>query len=365
VVSYAGKTVLVTGATGFIGGRLAERLVFEHGAEVRALIRDWGQGVWLTRLPVTLIEGDINHRHSLDRAMAGCEIVFHCVGVGGTLDTCLETNVEGTRKVLEAAEAAGVKRVVYLSTSAVHGPNPPENADERAALVRTGWAYGDTKIAAEELIVAFTREHSLPVVILRPTFVWGPRSPWFTVDPIQQILRDTWPLVDHGTGTCHAVHVDNLVDAILLAGQSPAADGQAFLITDDQPSTWANFFLSYARMVGKTSLASVSSKWTRFYPVRKLDQLFDWILQLLSDHMPDVEPLRFSFRVAHFAVRRIRKVAGTQAVFSDWDLVKYARQGRLNTSKAREVLGYRPSVSISEGMRQTEEWLRDQRIIPG
>lgn len=363
MVSYGGKRVLVTGATGFIGGRLAERLVFEHHAEVRTLIRDWRRGVWLTRLPVEVVEGDVAKRESLDKAMAGCEIVFHCVGVGGDPGTCTETNVTGTRHVLEAAAACGVKQVVYLSSVVVHGPSPVEDADERAPLVRTGNAYGDSKIAAEEAIAEFTRAHPLPVVILRPTFVWGPRSEWFTVDPIRQIVSGTWQLVDGGTGTCNAVYVDNLVDAILLAGQTRAAAGEAFLITDDQPSTWADFFGEYARMVGKSALPSVTSKWVMSSAIRNVDRAFATSLQLLDNHWPAREPWRFSFRAAHYGIRRVRRVLGTQTCFGVWDLLKYARQGVLSSSKAKTVLGYRPSVSIAEGMRETERWLRDQRLI--
>jgi nucleoside-diphosphate-sugar epimerase len=364
MVSYANKRVFVTGATGFIGGRLAERLVVEHGADVRTLIRDLRQAVWLSRLPVTFVMGDVTHRDSLEQGMVGCDVVFHCVGVGGTVETCHETNVNGTRNVLDAAKAAGVSRVVYLSSSAVHGPNPPENADEGAPVVRTGAPYGDSKIAAEEVIAAFSRQSSSPsVVILRPTFVWGPRSDWYAVDQIHQLRQGTWQLVDQGRGTCHAVYVDNLVDAMLLAGQSTGAAGRPFLITDDQPITWAEFFQSFARMINVSTIPSVSSKWVRLYPVRKLDFLFDRMLGLLDAHMPNVEPFRFLFRASHYGIRKIRKAVGSQTGFGDWDLLKYARRGRLNTSSARTVLGYAPGISIAEGMRQTEQWLRDQRIV--
>jgi nucleoside-diphosphate-sugar epimerase len=362
-VSYANKKVLVTGATGFIGGRLAERLVFEHGGEVRALVRDWRKAVWLSRLPVTIVEGDVTDRPSLDRAMAGCDVVFHCVGVGGNETTCRAVNVQGTANVLEAALTAGVKQVVYLSSHAVLGPNPPANAGDHTPMVRTGSAYGDSKVDAEEVVAAFTARHTLPVVILRPTFVWGPRSEWFTVYPIQQIKGRAWQLVNRGRGTCHAVYVDNLVTAMLLAGEKPQAAGEAFLITDDQPWTWGDFFLSYARMLGKRSLPSVSPRWVRTSAANKLDRVFGRTYGFLESNLPTLEPFRFAMRVVNFGIKHVRLAAGTHTDLPEWDLVKYARRGPLDTSKARDLLHYRPSVSVRDGMRQTEEWLRAHGVI--
>lgn len=363
MVTHVGKTILITGATGFIGGRLAERLVFEHGCEVRALVRDWRKAVWLSRLPLTVVEGDVTIPSSLQRAMQGCDIVFHCVGVGGSAEACQQTNVQGTLNVLEAAVAAGVTRVVYLSSHAVLGPNPPADAGDGSPMVRTGAAYGDSKVAAEEAIAEFRRGNPLDVVILRPTFVWGPRSEWFTVHPVRQMRQNAWQLVNRGSGTCHAVYVDNVVDAMLIAARAPNVAGEAFLITDDSPCTWADFFLNYARMLGKPSLPSVYPPLVRSRAVKALDRLLVRTSNSLEYRMPRLEPFRFACRLTVFGIRHFRRLVGTHTDLGEWDLVKYARRAPLDTAKARSVLGYRPSTSLAEGMRQTEVWLRDQRII--
>lgn len=358
MVDYTGKRVLVTGGTGFIGGRLAERLCFEHGAEVVVLLRDWRRAVWASRLPARLVEGDVTDPVSTLRAMDGCQLVFHCA-MGD-----LRTNRDGTRNVLEAADKAGVQRVVHLSTIGVHGPNPPENADETAPMKSVGDSYGDSKIAAEQVIADFTRAHGLPVVRLRPTFVWGPRSEGFTLEPIRQIRAGTWQLVDQGLGTCHALYVDNLVDAILLAGVVPGIEGEAFLITDGEPCTWADFFMAYARMVGVPSLPSVSSKKLTAHPVRRLDQAFARLHDALGERMPRLQPFRICFRGGRYVIRKIRRLFGPVPNFRDWDLIKYGRRGQLNISKAKQRLGYAPRIPRAEGMRQVELWLRDQKLIP-
>lgn len=365
MVDYKAKSILVTGATGFIGGRLAERLAFESQAEVRLLVHDWRHAVWVSRLHAQLMEGDVTRPDSLAKAIHGCEVVFHCAGVGGSPETCQRINRDGTRHVLEAALAANVRRVVYLSSVAVHGPNPPENADESAPLVRTGNAYGDSKIDAEETISSFAKGHALGVVILRPTFVWGPRSQYFSIAPVRQILAGTWRLVDQGLGTCHAVYVDNLVDAMLLAGVSPDVDGAAFLIADDPPCSWADFFLAYAAMVGVRSVPSISATGLKDRAARRLNRALGRFHDFLGDHLPGFEPARLSCRATRLLLRRGRRVLfGSAPDFSEWDLSKYARRGTLNINKAREQLGYIPRISRSEGMRLTEAWLRDQRIIP-
>src|SRR5262249_10501566 len=159
-----------------------------------------------------------------------------------------------------------------------------------------GDAYGDSKIAAEQVIADFIGTHHLGVVILRPTFVWGPRSEGFTLEPIRQIRAGTWQLVDQGLGSCHALYIDNLLDAILLAGVVPGINGEAFLSTDDEPGTWAEFFMAYARMLGVASLPSISSKKDESHPLRRLDRALTCVHGALGRRMPSLQPFRLGFR---------------------------------------------------------------------
>ena len=360
MVGYSGRRILITGGTGFVGGRLAERLALEERAKVRVLVHDWSKAVWASRADVELVQGDIRDIDLVAQAMQGCEIVFHCVGVGGSPDNCRSINVEGTRNVLKAAVDAGVERVIHLSSIAVHGPNPPNNADERDEFRFTGSPYGDSKVMAEQVVWQFWQEKRLAVVVVRPTFVWGPRSAGFTVGPVNRMKLGRWYLVDSGRGACHAVYIDNLVDALLLAGSNPAAAGEAFLITDESRCTWAEFFGHYARMLDLKKVPSVRSGFARFtMPVA------DFINRALArfDYIPVHEPARILVRSLRWSLRVIAHWIFPHDSLDSWEVLKYARQGQLDTSKARTLLGYTPRFSLQEGMRETESWLRDQRII--
>jgi len=363
---YAGYKALVTGGTGFIGGRLAERLCVEEGAEVRVLVHDWRNAVWVSRADVELVQGDVTDSESVAQAIEGCDIIFHCVGVGGSYEQCMRVNLDGTQNILNNAIKANIKRIIYLSTIAVHGPNPPNDVNERDEFRRIGTPYGDSKIAAEELIWSFWKEKHIPITVIRPTFIWGPRSSYFTVWPVRLMKDNQWFLVDGGRGTCHANYVDNLVDAILLAGIEEKAIGEAFLVTGDQPCTWSEFFGYYARMNKKNELPSVYSNSYK----TQVDRISRVPLKILGNiskilrHTPTFEPARTLTRGMRFGLKILRRpFIKCLLPFDSWDMLKYARIGGLDTSKIKTLLGYRPRVSLEQGMKETMIWLRDQRII--
>src|SRR5262249_24756149 len=242
--------VAVTGGTGSIGSRLAERLAFEERARVRVLVHDWRKATWVSRADVELMLGDVTQPETLDPFVSGAAVVFHCVGIGGTPKRCRAVNVEGTRHVLEACARSSVKRIVYLSTIGVHGPHLFEGLDESAPFRCLGDPYADSKVEAEEVFWDFLARCPMEGTVIRPTYVWGPNSPNFTLDPLRAILSRRFHLVDGGRGRCNAVHVDNVVDIALRAGTHPAAAREAFLVRDPDRLTWGKFFGHYAAMTG-------------------------------------------------------------------------------------------------------------------
>lgn len=164
----------VTGGTGFIGGAVVQRLL-EAGHEVRALVRPGTNTRQLDNLPVERVEGDLRDRTSLLKGVAGCEWVFHVAALysfwGHQWDDFYQANVEGTRRMLEAAREAGVERVVYTSSIAVLGINSDRSAaneDTPSTLAGRIGPYQRSKFLAEEVAREFARQ-GLPVVIVNPS----------------------------------------------------------------------------------------------------------------------------------------------------------------------------------------------------
>jgi nucleoside-diphosphate-sugar epimerase len=249
-----------------------------------------------------------------------------------------------------------VERLVYLSSVAVHGPNPPDPVTEGSPYDPCGRDYSDSKIHTEQLLFDYQREYGVPVVILRPTFIWGPRSSLFTMRQLQAMKAGRFALVDQGRGRSSAVYVDNLVDAMLLAARRPEAVGHAFLITDGQDEvTWADFFGHYAAWLGITRLPSVSSTSLLSRAVAaQIEPCQAWLNRLIGSPAP------FARRVLRRALRECLELCGRFGYQSAWDMAKYARRGRVDISKARALLGYQPRYTLETGMAETRRWVWDQ-----
>lgn len=351
----AGKRVLVTGGTGFVGGRLAEKLLLEEGATVNCLVRNWTKAVWVSRTTADLFPGDVNEPAAVVDAMHGCQIVMHCASGGSTREQLFQTNVDGTRNLLEAAERMGVERFVYVSSIAVHGASPPDGASELTPLDDCGRAYSASKIAAEKLVLEFAQQGRVPATIIRPTFVWGPRSNLFTVGPIRAMLAGRFCWIDQGLGTCHAVHVDNLVESLILAATQPGAIGKAFLITDEAGITWRDFFSPLLELMGIKEVPSITSR----------SPLTPWLCHLRGVSSSVVDRLSgdgksLPTRVVRRLFRELDMRILKRGIPSLWDLQKFARVGSLDTSRSHDLLGYRPVLTFSEAVEQTVRWIRLQ-----
>lgn len=210
---------LVTGATGFIGGALTRRLVSD-GWSVRVLVRPSSRWDRLGDLPVEVVPGDVLRPESVRRAVAGVDVVFHCAAnvnlVAPDRRQMLRTNVEGTRNVLQASLDAEVRRVVHLSSVAALGLEGNGTADETGAhpgVYRT--PYDESKHRAELLVGEFA-QRGLDVVLVLPSVVIGPGDPK-TGDVFVRFLRRRLPVRLRETGGTGYVHIDDLVEGILLA----------------------------------------------------------------------------------------------------------------------------------------------------
>jgi len=387
--------VLITGATGFIGGRLAE-VAFEHGISVVALVRTWSRAARLARLPVRMIHGDILDLDSLRAAMKGCDVVFHCAvdnRVGGKAHR--RSSVQGTTNVMQGALEIGVKRVVHLSSVAVYSYKPgPDAATEEGSYRYSGDAYCDGKIDAEKIALRYYREHGLPVTVLRPTIVYGPFGSW-TVDTVSAIREGRMVLVNGGVGICNSLYVDNLIEAMLLAAQREGAVGEVFHISDANPVTWKEFIEAHARALGDSYLPLpemtiqeiATARVQRNHRLSSLEQT----LKLIRD--PRIRQALRSIPVIERSVQAGRAMARVllpvptrhlwrerllgentnglrdsntgptaPSLPSQAEVDIYTTNVVFSIEKARRILGYNPQIDFAKGMERTSAWIRWARL---
>jgi nucleoside-diphosphate-sugar epimerase len=377
------RKIAVTGATGFIGGRLVDYLVLHYEASVRALIRGYGRAVRLARLPVDLVVGDVLDFASVQEGIKGCDFVFHCASdASGDDETRYRIIVEGTRNALEAAKQAEVKRFIHVSTIAVHGPNPGSSVNENSPMIYGTGVYADAKIDAEKLVHRYTKDVGLPVVIVRPTIVYGPRSVAWTLNPINAMKKGKISLLEGGSGTVNHVYIDDVVQALLLAATHPEAVGETFIASCGSVVTWREFYGYYAQMLGvempNLSLKMIDQSRKK---LRKLRNPINLGLSFItSPHAQSIVkefsgpnkilnignsviPKRIKTSVINRASEmrdvKLNPPAIPNQAFVDFYLAKQICE----IEKAKRVLDYHPHFSLDEGMKLTESWLSYSRII--
>ncbi|HET8646250.1 MAG TPA: NAD-dependent epimerase/dehydratase family protein, partial [Vicinamibacteria bacterium] len=243
--------VALTGATGYTGSRLVSRLL-ARGDEVRALARPGSRRPQPEGPGLTWLEGDLSEEAVLRRLVEGADAVLHVAAVyrtAGHPDSYYrEVNVEGTRRLLEAAYAAGVGRFVHTSTVGVHGHVEAPPADE-ATPFAPGDVYQATKAEAEELALRFHRERGLPVAVVRPAAIYGPGETRL-LKLFRAIARRRYAVVGSGRALYHPVYIDDLLQGFLLALERPEAVGEAFIVGGPRYVSQAELAQMIARHTG-------------------------------------------------------------------------------------------------------------------
>ncbi len=328
-MSTAPGKALVTGAAGFVGARMVARLRQLERPANALVRRRSGSAIDGS---VEWVVGDVTRPETLSAAVDGCDIVFHCAwGGGDSLDEGRRINVEGTRHLMEAAASAGVRRVVHLSTMAVHGNQLPAVLTEDAPLVLEGDPYGVSKGEGETLAFEMGARLGVEVVVLRPTLVYGPGAPLWVVAYYERVLREEVALIDNGEGLANLIYVEDLVDAMLAGATSPSAPGVACLVSGERPASWAEYLGHFSAMCGKPPPSAVA-KWKA----------------LLQDRL----------------LLPYRKLASRPAQVRDIDLRLMTQRTTVSIELARRALGWTPRTSLQAGMSHCAAWLDQQGYLP-
>ncbi len=325
---------LLTGATGFIGGHLAERLV-EEGYEVRCLVRPTSDTSRLRGLGVETVLGELGEPRSLARAAGGCELVFHCAALVSDWATRAEivrVNVAGTHSLLEASRRASVRRFIHLSSTDIYGhPDGGPIAESYTATRFHNW-YAQSKLEAEREVSRAASAHRLETVILRPATVFGPGSVDVVAEVARALRAGHMVLIDRGRPIAGLCYVENLIDAMLLAARHDAAPGQAFNISDALPVSWRGFTDDLA-----AGLDCAPARWSVPYPL--------------------AHALGFSLEHGYRLLRRSTGLS-TPPLLSRQAVQVLGRDQDFCTRKAREIIGWEPRVDYPSALAATLDWLR-------
>src|SRR5208283_4011166 len=324
---------LITGATGFVGSHLAEACK-ARGWGVSCLVRAGSDTAFLERLGAVVIRGDLTDAAAVTRALEGADTVLHCaakVGDWGPVDAYRAVNVGGLRILLDACKGRPLQRFVHLSSLGVYAARHHHGTDEREALPRAHVdGYTQSKVEAEQLALAYHRDHRVPVVVLRPGFIYGPRDR--TVLPVLiQTLRGR-KLIYLGSSrrALNTIFVRNLVEAVFLAVEKPAAVGQMYNLTDGEPVSKRRFIEAIVRALRLPSPWPVPLPlWLARVAAWSMETCARWIRATCP---PPLTQARLKF-------------LGLNLDFS--------------IEKARRELDYHPPFTFDQGMDETMAWYRE------
>ena len=253
------KIAVVTGAPGFVGSHVCEELLRE-GYRVRAVHRPGSKLEFLKRLQqkypaLELVVADINHGESLEPVFSGTQTVFHLAALYREAkfpdSEYWKVNLEGTKTVLQQANACGVTRVVYCSTTGVHGniDNPPAREDFRYAPCDV---YQESKTEAEKFVLSWAQSEG-DACVIRPTMIWGPRD-----TRIFKLFRGIYtrklPIIGDGKTLNHWILVEDLAKAFRLAAEKPETRGQVYLIGGERVVTLEHTMRTISAVYGKPLL---------------------------------------------------------------------------------------------------------------
>jgi nucleoside-diphosphate-sugar epimerase len=374
--------VLVTGATGFIGTRLCERLALIHRIPYRALVRSFSHANRIARLGAEMVSGDLCNQESLARALEGCDTVFH-LAHGEDRD-----GPRQMKSVIAAVRRAKIRRVVYTSSMSVHGPDPgPECAREATATIRHyGESYCDSKAVEERLFANAIKAGDFEGVILRPTIVYGPYS-GFVLSIIARAQAGDFSLIDDGGGICNAVFIDDVCEAIIAASTTKEGLGKAMFISSTAV-TWREFNDTFARMVSPAfefrNIPSAEAR-SRFTTPGVADNLRATLRMLVS---PDFHAQLGRIPVVKPMIRGVKQSLSDQIGEDRKVRLKLALQGPLSPAAtgpdlpwptadrilretcrvaftndlARSVLPWTPKYDLAAGAAITRQWLEFARF---
>jgi len=319
-------TILITGATGFIGSHLSEKLL-KKKEKIRILARKTSRIDWLKKQGVEICYGSLEDINSLTKATKNIKIVYHLAAMLGspeiTYKKLYEVNVKGTENLVKACEKNKVKRFILISSVAAIGP-AKHMADETTKC-NPVTDYDKTKYLAELAV----KKSDLDWTIIRPTMVYGPREIRNKAKMFRLVQKKVFVIIGNGKNLMSLVYVDNLIKGIILAGESIRAAKHTYILSDKHPYTMNEFI--------KTIATHENVRMPLHIPV--------WFAYLGT----------FCFRLLRFT--------GVPQLLSVDRIKNMTMNHSFSISKAIKELNYNPKINLDEGVKRTVQWYKEKGIL--
>ncbi len=380
--------VLVTGATGFIGCRVAEILRLREGWDVRAVVRSPGKAARLARLDIEMVPFDLEQSSGFEELVKGCDAVIHCaVGTAyGDSKRIYRVTVDGTRKLAQAALINNVDCFVHVSSMAVYGSKLSGLIDEsKPVKPDPGSVYGKTKAKAEQVIQNYVKK-GLTAVIFRPARVFGPFGFTFIINPLQAMVEGRFAWFGDPTTPCDMIYVDNVVEAfvyILYANSSEIA-GEVFNLGEQNFMTWREFYRLFVDNLGiKVDLDEVPVVFREHGSLTNLPKQY---LENLKELFFSDEFKSFMRKVIYtdpigllprkiFEIPKVKKVVkkvfkiGEMPIYSEKKMSERGvalgsnNNAVLNITKLKSQLSFDLVCSREEAILRTTDWINYSQIL--
>jgi dihydroflavonol-4-reductase len=322
----------ITGATGFVGSHLVDRLL-EKGYDVFCLVRKTSNLQWLKDKNIHLVEGDLFSNDVLAATIKDMDYIFHVAGVVKSKDKAgfEKGNFLATKNLLELTlkNNPNIKKFIHISSGAVCGPNPDDKPMDEKYEPKPKTTYGITKKMAEDEVIKF--KDKLPVVIIRPPAVFGPRDTEIFIY-FKTFAGGLNSVIGFKEKYLSLIYVDDLVNGIILAAEKNTASGSIYFICSDKEYNWNEIGNTTSKLLGKKAIKLRIPHWL-VYTVGAIAQSFSI----------------FSKKAATLNLEKCFDITRKKWVFSN--------------EKAKKELGFKEQFSLEESFGKTIDWYKEMKWL--
>ena len=323
---------LITGATGFVGSHLADKLL-EKNYEVYCLKRSTSSTKWLDGKNVKYVEGDLFSNEALEKCIKDMDYVFHVAGVvkAKTKEGFYHGNSDSTKNLLEITYRVnpGLKKFIYISSLAACGPAKSDKPVDENTVPDPITTYGLSKLKAEEEVYKY--RDKFPISIISPPAVFGPRDTEILIY-FKTFSKGLNSVIGFDAKYLSLVYVEDLVDGIILAAENNKADGQKYFVCFDKAFNWDEIGSLTSKLLGKKAL-KIRLPHSVLYSVGYLAELFS----------------TFSSKPATLNIEKCKDITQLRWVCSN--------------EKAKRELGFKAKYSLEESFKKTIDWYKEMKWI--